>query len=60
MEAPVSGSKGPAIQGTLIFLCAGDETLFDEVKDDGLHAMGKASHFFGASVGAGTRAKLVV
>lgn len=60
LEAPVSGSKGPAAQGTLIFLCAGDEGLFNEIKDTGLKVMGKASHFFGTSVGAGTRAKLVV
>jgi 3-hydroxyisobutyrate dehydrogenase-like beta-hydroxyacid dehydrogenase len=33
--------------------------LFDEIKDNGLRAMGKASHFF-PSVGHGTRAKLVV
>jgi 3-hydroxyisobutyrate dehydrogenase-like beta-hydroxyacid dehydrogenase len=60
LEAPVSGSKGPAAQGTLIFLCAGCEDLFNEVKDNGLKAMGKASHFFGNDVGAGTRAKLIV
>ena len=60
LEAPVSGSKGPAAQGTLIFLCAGDQALFDEIKDNGLKAMGKASHFLGTDVGAGTRAKLVV
>ena len=30
------------------------------VKDNGLAAMGKASHFLGTDVGAGTRAKLVV
>lgn len=60
LEAPVSGSKGPAHQGSLIFLCAGSEELFEEVRDTGLAAMGKASHFFGASVGYGTRAKLVV
>ena len=60
LEAPVSGSKGPAVQGSLIFLCAGSEDLFNEIKDDGLNVMGKASHFFGADVGAGTRAKLVV
>jgi 3-hydroxyisobutyrate dehydrogenase-like beta-hydroxyacid dehydrogenase len=34
--------------------------LFEEVKDNGLNVMGKASHFFGTDVGAGTRAKLVV
>lgn len=60
LEAPVSGSKGPAATGTLIFLCAGSQELFDEVKDNGLNAMGKASHFFSIDVGAGTRAKLVV
>ena len=56
----MSGSKAPAAQGTLIFLCAGSEDLFNEVKDTGLKAMGKASHFFSDKVGAGTRAKLVV
>lgn len=60
LEAPVSGSKGPAATGTLVFLCAGSQELFDLIKDNGLDAMGKASHFFGTDVGAGTRAKLVV
>ena len=60
LEAPVSGSKVPAATGTLIFLCAGSKDLFDEIEDTGLKAMGKASHFFGPEVGAGTRAKLVV
>lgn len=60
MEAPVSGSKGPAAAGSLVFLCAGSEELFNEVKGNGLAAMGKASHFFKSEVGYGTRAKLVV
>ncbi|GKY99264.1 hypothetical protein MPSEU_000881500 [Mayamaea pseudoterrestris] len=60
LEAPVSGSKGPAAQGTLIFLCAGNKDLFDEIKNTGLQAMGKASHLFSEEVGAGTRAKLIV
>lgn len=60
LEAPVSGSKAPAAAGALVFLCAGAGALFAEVKNDGLSAMGKASHYFGAEVGAGTRAKLVV
>ncbi len=38
----VSGSKGPAEQGTLIFLAAGDEALFKEATP-GLEAMGKKS-----------------
>jgi 3-hydroxyisobutyrate dehydrogenase-like beta-hydroxyacid dehydrogenase len=51
----------PAIQGQLIFLCAGSEDLFQEPEvTNGLAAMGKASHYFGTEVGAGTRAKLVV
>jgi 3-hydroxyisobutyrate dehydrogenase-like beta-hydroxyacid dehydrogenase len=60
LEGPVSGSKGPAVAGSLIFLCAGSEDLFNEIKDTGLAAMGKASHFFNTEVGFGTRAKLVV
>mmetsp|Transcript_25831 Transcript_25831/g.31849 ORF Transcript_25831/g.31849 Transcript_25831/m.31849 type:complete len:320 (-) Transcript_25831:116-1075(-) len=60
LEAPVSGSKAPAANGQLIFLCAGSKPLFDEIVDNGLNAMGKASHFFNEEVGYGTRAKLVV
>lgn len=60
LEAPVSGSKAPAANGSLIFLCAGCSDLFNEIKDTGLKVMGKASHFFGEQVGFGTRAKLVV
>ena len=59
LEAPVSGSKVPAAQGQLIFLCGGDEPLFNEVVGSDLAAMGKASFFFGR-VGSGTRMKLVV
>eukprot|EP00560_Eucampia_antarctica_P006346 CAMPEP_0197825442 /NCGR_PEP_ID=MMETSP1437-20131217/2525_1 /TAXON_ID=49252 ORGANISM="Eucampia antarctica, Strain CCMP1452" /NCGR_SAMPLE_ID=MMETSP1437 /ASSEMBLY_ACC=CAM_ASM_001096 /LENGTH=315 /DNA_ID=CAMNT_0043425441 /DNA_START=172 /DNA_END=1119 /DNA_ORIENTATION=- len=60
LEAPVSGSKGPAATGTLIFLCAGSKNVFDEIEDNGLNVMGKASHFFSDEVGFGTRAKLIV
>ena len=61
LEAPVSGSKGPAAQGTLIFLCAGSESIFgNETVQASLKAMGKATHYFGKDVGGGTRAKLVV
>lgn len=58
LEAPVSGSKKPAIDGTLIFLCAGDESLYTECKA-AFDIMGKAAFFLGA-VGAGARMKLVV
>eukprot|EP00008_Paramoeba_atlantica_P007881 CAMPEP_0201489890 /NCGR_PEP_ID=MMETSP0151_2-20130828/24066_1 /ASSEMBLY_ACC=CAM_ASM_000257 /TAXON_ID=200890 /ORGANISM="Paramoeba atlantica, Strain 621/1 / CCAP 1560/9" /LENGTH=298 /DNA_ID=CAMNT_0047875621 /DNA_START=272 /DNA_END=1168 /DNA_ORIENTATION=- len=59
LEAPVSGSKGPAADGTLIFLCGGNEELFDQVKENDLKAMGKASFFLG-DVGKGSEMKLVV
>jgi len=61
LEAPVSGSKGPAHSGMLIFLCAGSETIHkNDTVQSSLKAMGKATHFFGTEVGYGTRAKLVV
>mmetsp|Transcript_1607 Transcript_1607/g.2357 ORF Transcript_1607/g.2357 Transcript_1607/m.2357 type:complete len:371 (-) Transcript_1607:51-1163(-) len=60
LEAPVSGSKGPAATGTLIFLCAGSKEIFSTIETSHLAAMGKASHFFSEEVGYGTRAKLVV
>ena len=61
LEAPVSGSKGPAAMGQLIFLCAGSESLSnDATVQSALNAMGKATHYFGTEVGYGTRAKLVV
>eukprot|EP00882_Tetradesmus_deserticola_P012853 GHRQ01013621.1.p2 GENE.GHRQ01013621.1~~GHRQ01013621.1.p2 ORF type:complete len:233 (+),score=121.37 GHRQ01013621.1:695-1393(+) len=58
LEAPVSGSKGPAEQGALIFLTAGDKALFEAVSGP-LGVMGKASFFLG-EVGAGANMKLVV
>ena len=58
LEAPVSGSKGPAENGQLIFLTAGDKALFDAAAPL-LDVMGKASFFLG-EVGAGAKMKLVV
>lgn len=58
LQAPVSGSKKPAIDGQLIILAAGDRGLFDECHD-AFAAMGKRSLFLG-DVGAGARMKLVV
>ena len=58
LEAPVSGSKGPAEKGQLIFLCGGDQEVFDACKP-ALDCMGKASFLFG-SVGKGSQVKLVV
>ena len=51
LEAPVSGSKQPAEQGQLIFLCGGHRELFDK-SIPLLQVMGKA-HFFLGKVGNG-------
>jgi len=58
LEAPVSGSKKPAEDGTLIFLCAGDEALYTQCRE-ALEVMGK-KHLFLGEVGAGAKMKLVV
>lgn len=60
LEAPVSGSKVPAETGQLIFLCGGEEALYND-KDiqAALDAMGKAKFYFGPA-GQGSRVKLVV
>uniref|UniRef100_A0A7S0X6V7 6-phosphogluconate dehydrogenase NADP-binding domain-containing protein n=1 Tax=Mantoniella antarctica TaxID=81844 RepID=A0A7S0X6V7_9CHLO len=58
LEAPVSGSKGPAEAGGLIFMAAGDKALYDKVAGP-LDVMGKA-HFYLGEVGAGAKMKLIV
>ncbi|KAL6952288.1 Glyoxylate/succinic semialdehyde reductase 2, chloroplastic [Sarracenia purpurea var. burkii] len=58
LEAPVSGSKKPAEDGELIFLTAGDRSLFEMVSPL-LDIMGKSSFFLG-DVGNGAAMKLVV
>ena len=50
LEAPVSGSKAPAEQGTLIFLAGGDHALFERAGPL-LDAMGKAKFFLGEASG---------
>jgi len=58
LEAPVSGSKGPALQGQLVILSAGEEALQKEAQGC-FDVMGKRTFFLG-EVGAGARMKLVV
>lgn len=58
LEAPVSGSKKPAEDGQLIFLTAGDRSLYDKVAPF-LDIMGK-SRFYLGNVGNGAAMKLVV
>ncbi|XP_050381484.1 glyoxylate/succinic semialdehyde reductase 2, chloroplastic [Argentina anserina] len=58
LEAPVSGSKKPAEDGQLIFLTAGDKSLY-EIAAPLLDVMGK-SRFYLGEVGNGAAMKLVV
>ena len=58
LEAPVSGSKKPAIDGTLIILAAGDRDLFDQALPF-FEKMGKKSLFLG-ELGRGAQMKLIV
>jgi 2-hydroxy-3-oxopropionate reductase len=58
LEAPVSGSRKPAEDGTLVVLAAGDRALYDESMP-GLERMGKKILFLG-NTGNGARMKLVV
>lgn len=58
LEAPVSGSRKPAEDGTLVILAAGDRSLYDEALP-GLETMGKKILYLGET-GNGARMKLVV
>jgi len=58
LEAPVSGSRKPAEEGTLVILAAGDRSLYEEAMP-GLDRMGKKILFLG-EVGSGANMKLVV
>jgi len=58
VEAPVSGSKKPAEDGTLIILAAGDRELFDQALPC-FEKMGKKTLFLG-EVGRGAQMKLIV
>lgn len=58
LEAPVSGSKKPAEDGTLVILSAGDRTLHDEALPC-FEKMGKKIVYLGET-GNGAKMKLVV
>jgi 2-hydroxy-3-oxopropionate reductase len=58
LEAPVSGSKKPAEEGTLIILAAGDRPLYDDALP-AFEKMGKKVLYLG-EVGNGANMKLVV
>jgi len=58
LEAPVSGTKKPAEDGTLIILAAGDKSLYDDALP-AFEIMGKMSPYLG-EIGQGAKMKLVV
>lgn len=58
LEAPVSGSKGPALQGQLVILAGGNKSLCEEAQPC-FDVLGKRTFFLG-EVGSGARMKLVV
>ena len=58
LEAPVSGSKKPAEDGVLVFLCAGDNSLYNEAMP-ALEVMGKKTFYLG-EVAKGAQMKLVI
>jgi 3-hydroxyisobutyrate dehydrogenase-like beta-hydroxyacid dehydrogenase len=57
-QAPVSGSKKPAIEGKLVILAAGDKTLYDDAAP-AFNLLGTGLFYLG-DTGAGARMKLVV
>lgn len=59
LEAPVSGSKQPAEEGKLIFMTAGNRSLYEEVTP-ALSKMGKMTLYLGDIVGRGAQMKLCV
>ncbi|GAB1604445.1 putative oxidoreductase GLYR1 isoform X1 [Argonauta hians] len=58
LEAPVCGSRVPALEGQLIVLASGDRKLFEDCYSS-FAAMGKRTYFLG-EFGMATRMKLVV
>jgi 3-hydroxyisobutyrate dehydrogenase len=58
VDAPVSGSEGPAVTGDLVILASGPEEVRDMLAPV-FDALGKTTTWLGQA-GAGTRAKLVL
>ncbi|XP_076467824.1 cytokine-like nuclear factor N-PAC [Babylonia areolata] len=58
LEAPVCGSRVPALEGQLTILTSGDRKLYDDCFSC-FEAMGKKSFYLGNEVGTATRMKLI-
>jgi glyoxylate/succinic semialdehyde reductase len=60
LEAPVSGSKGPAQQGQLVIMAAGDKRVFEAANDPYFSIMGKRAFHLSDEVGSAAKMKLIV
>lgn len=60
LEAPVSGSKGPAQQGQLVIMAAGDKSVFEAANDPYFAIMGKKAFHLSDEVGSAAKMKLIV
>ncbi|KAK7097626.1 hypothetical protein V1264_004574 [Littorina saxatilis] len=58
LEAPVCGSRVPALEGMLTILTSGDRKLYDDCFSC-FEAMGRKSFYLGNEVGTATRMKLI-
>merc|ERR1711963_411030 len=58
LEAPVCGSRVPALEGQLLILCSGDRKLYEDCYSC-FQAIGKKSFYLGNEVGTATRMKLI-
>ncbi|KAK6172506.1 hypothetical protein SNE40_016142 [Patella caerulea] len=58
LEAPVCGSRVPALEGQLVILTSGDRKLYDDCFSC-FEAMGKKSFYLGNEVGTACKMKLV-
>jgi len=59
LEAPVAGHSGQAVAKTIVFLCAGNNQVYER-SATAMAAMGKGTTYFGEQVGAASNMKLVV
>ena len=58
LDAPVSGSVKPAVDGTLLFLVGGDKSVYERAIPY-FEVMGKSHYYLGES-GSGSKAKLAI
>lgn len=58
LEAPLTGSRVKAIEGTLFILAAGDRTLYDECESC-FHAIADESKYIGTTIGSASKYNII-